>query len=204
MAGASGPITVSTKQRRIATLAREAKDMAFTSLSLGIDIEWMKEAYRRTRKNGAAGIDGQTAEAYATRLEENLRSLLDRAKSGDRYRAPPVKRAHIPKGEGSETRPIGIPTFEDKVLQRAVVMALEPVYEQDFLQCSYGFRPGRGAHQALADFRKQMMDMRGGWVVEVDIRKFFDTLDHSHIQTLLRRRIRDGVLCRLKIGRAHV
>ena len=113
MAGASGPTTVSTKQRRIATLAREAKDMAFTSLSLGIDIEWMKEAYRRTRKNGAAGIDGQTAEAYAVHLEENLRSLLDRAKSGDRYRAPPVKRAHIPKGDGSETRPIGIPTFEE-------------------------------------------------------------------------------------------
>ena len=93
-------------------------------------------------------MDGQTAEDYAADLEGNLRSLLDRAKSGT-YRAPPVRRVHIPKGIGSETRPIGIPTFEDKVLQRAVAMVLEAVYEQDFLDCSYGFRPGRSAHQAL-------------------------------------------------------
>ena len=93
-------------------------------------------------------MDGQTAEDYAENLEGNLQSLLDRAKSGT-YQAPPVRRVHIPKGTASETRPIGIPTFEDKVLQRAVVMVLEPIYEQDFLDCSYGFRPGRSAHQAL-------------------------------------------------------
>jgi group II intron reverse transcriptase/maturase len=165
-------------------------------LSHHIDIAWLKEAFRRTRKDGAAGVDGQTAAEYAAQLEGNLRSLLDRAKSGT-YRAPPVRRAHIPKGSGPETRPIGIPTFEDKVLQRAVVMALEPVYEQDFLECSYGFRPGRGQHDALRDLWEQAMAMGGGWVIEVDIRKFFDTLDGRHLQDIVRQRVRDGVLLRL-------
>ena len=122
--------------------------------------------------------------------------LLDRAKSGT-YRAPPVRRAHIPKGTGTETRPIGIPTFEDKVLQRAVVMVLEPIYEQDFLDCSYGFRPGRSAHQALEALWQQTMAMGGGWMVEVDIRKFFDTLEQAHLREFLQRRVRDGVLLRL-------
>ena len=101
------------------------------------------------------------------------------------------------QGTGDETRPIGIPTFEDKILQRAVVMVLEAVYEQDFLDCSYGFRPGRSAHQALATLWQRTMKTGGGWMVEVDIRKFFDTLDHAHLRELLRRRVRDGVLLRL-------
>jgi retron-type reverse transcriptase len=121
------------------------------------------------------------AEGYAENLLDNLLSLLDRAKSGA-YRAPPVRRVHIPKGTGPETRPIGIPTFEDKVLQRAVVMVLEPLHEQDFYDCSYGFRPGRSAHQALETSWRQLMAMGGGWVVEVDIRKFFDTLDHARLR----------------------
>jgi RNA-directed DNA polymerase len=170
--------------------------MAITTLSHHIDIDWMREAYRRTRKDGATGVDGQTADGYASDLEGNLRSLLDRAKSGA-YRAPPVRRVHIPKGDGSQTRPIGIPTFEDKILQRAVAMALEAVYEQDFLDCSYGFRPGRSAHDALETLRNELMEMKGGCVVEVDIRKFFDTVDHSHLQEILRQRVRDGVLLRL-------
>jgi retron-type reverse transcriptase len=93
-----------------------------------MDIGWMREAFRRTRKDGAKGIDGQSGADYAKELEGNLRSLLDRAKCGDTYKAPPVRRVHIPKGDGS-TRPLGIPTFEDKVLQRAVVMLLEPLYD---------------------------------------------------------------------------
>jgi group II intron reverse transcriptase/maturase len=189
--------SVSTKRQRIAQLAKQAPDMAFTSLSHHIDIEWLQEAYRRTRKDGALGVDGQSAEQYAERLEENLQALLDRVKAGT-YRAPPVRRAHIPKGgKGSETRPIGIPTFEDKVLQRAVVMLLECVYEQDFLDCSYGFRPGRSAHGALDAFWKQAMAMGGGWVIEVDIQKYFDALKHCHLREMLRQRVRDGVLVRL-------
>jgi group II intron reverse transcriptase/maturase len=188
---------VSTKRERIAELAKQSPRMAFTSLAYLMDIEWLHEAYRRTRKDGAVGVDGVTAEEYEQDLEGNLQSLLDRAKSGA-YRAPPVRRVHIPKGGSStETRPLGIPTLEDKVLQRAVVMLLTPIYEQDFLDCSYGFRPRRSAHQALESFRNQLMDHGGGWVLEVDIQKFFDNLDHGHLRTFLRLRVRDGVLLRL-------
>ncbi len=170
--------------------------MAFTSLAHLIDLDWLHEAYRLTRKDGAVGVDGQSADEYAVNLESNLRSLLERAKSGT-YQAPPVRRVHIPKGSGHETRPIGIPTFEDKVLQRAVLMVLEPIYEQDFLDCSYGFRPGRSAHDALDSLRKQAIANRGGWILEVDIRKCFDTLDHGRLREFLQHRVRDGVLLRL-------
>jgi RNA-directed DNA polymerase len=196
MASASELDHVSTKQQQIAELAKQCPQMGFTSLAHHIDAHWMLEAYHRTRKDGAAGVDGQTVEDFRKDLAGNLHSLRERAKSGA-YRAPPVRRVHIPKGASGETRPIGIPTFEDKVLQRAVVMVLEAVYEQDFLDCSYGFRPGRSAHQALESLWRQTMSTRGGWIVEVDIRKFFDTLDHAHLRELLRRRIRDGVLLRL-------
>ncbi len=155
MAGASEPDPVSTKQQRIAELAKQSPQMGFTSLNHHLDLIWLVEAYNRTRKDGAPGVDGQTAEDYGRCLSDNLESLLDRAKSGT-YRAPPVRRVRIPKGTGTETRPLGIPTLEDKVLQRAVVMALEPIYEQDFLHCSYGFRPGRSAHQALQALWQQV------------------------------------------------
>lgn len=191
------PDNVSTKSQRIAELARQSPQIGFTSLAHLMDIEWLHEAWRRTRKDGAAGVDGQTAADYQRELEGNLRSLLERVKSGT-YRAPPVRRVHIPKGGSlTETRPIGIPSLEDKVLQRAVVMLLEPIYEQDFHDCSHGFRPGRGAHQALEALWKRTMVNRGGWIVEVDIRKFFDTLDHRHLRELVGRRVRDGVLLRL-------
>lgn len=190
-----GFTTISPKVQQVAKAAKEAPEMAFTTLSHHIDLDWLKEAYRRTRKDGAMGVDGQSAAQYTANLEDNLRSLLERAKSGT-YQAPPVRRVHIPKS-GGQTRPIGIPTFEDKVLQRAVAMVLEPIYEQDFLDCSYGFRPGRSAHDALRDLWEQMMEMHGGWVLEIDIRKFFDTLDHAHLREILRRRVRDGVLLRL-------
>lgn len=195
MEGTSSPITVSTKQQRIAELAKQMPDKVLTSLSQHIDVEWMKEAVRRTRKDGASGVDGRTADEYAQNLESNLRRLIDQAKGGQ-YRAPPVRRVHIPKGNG-DTRPIGIPTYEDKVLQRAVAMLLEPLYEQDFHDCSYGFRPRRSAHQALDALFRQSMEMRGGWVLEVDIRKFFDTLEHTHLQAMLRQRVNDGVVLRL-------
>ena len=188
--------TVSTKRQRIAELAKQNPTMAFTSLNHYLDVAWLREAYQRTRKDGAPGVDGQTWAEYGENLEANLRSLLDRAKSGT-YRAPPVRRVHIPKGTGSETRPIGIPTLEDKVLQRAVAMILETIYEQDFYEGSYGFRPGRSAHQALESLWQQTMSSRGGWILDMDIRKFFDTLDHGHLRAFLQHRVRDGVLSRL-------
>lgn len=195
MGETSSSQTVSTKLERIAKLAKAAPTMVLNTLSHHIDMEWLREAFARTRKDGAAGVDGQTAAEYARNLEENLRSLLDRAKTGT-YRAPPVRRVHIPKGDG-RTRPLGIPTFEDKVLQRAVAMVLEAIYEQEFLDCSHGFRPGRSAHSALTALRDATMEMGGGWVLEVDIEKFFDTIDHEHLRGVLGRRVGDGVILRL-------
>lgn len=196
MDGTPRPTDVSTKLQRIAKLAREDPERALTTLSHYIDAEFLLEAYHRTRKDGAPGVDGRSAEEYAKNLEDNLHGLLDRAKSGT-YRAPPVRRVHIPKGDGKKTRPIGIPTFEDKVLQRAVSMVLEAIYEEDFYHFSFGFRPRLCAHYALAYLRNELMSMHGGWVLEVDIKSFFDTLDHGHLRAFLNQRVRDGVLRRL-------
>jgi group II intron reverse transcriptase/maturase len=196
MAGASNLSTVSTRQQRIAELAKQSPQMSFTSLNHHLDLVWLYEAFLRTRRDGAPGVDGQTATDYEANLQANLQALRDRAKSGS-YRAPPVRRVHIPKGTGTDTRPIGIPTFEDKVLQRSVVMVLEAIYEQDFLDCSYGFRPGRSAHQALESLWQNLMQIGGGWILDVDIRKFFDTLDHAQLRSLLAQRVQDGVLLRL-------
>lgn len=187
---------VSTVRQRIAELARTKPELAFTSLAHHMTLDWLYEAYRRTRKDGAAGVDAVTGKEYGESLHENLQTLLDRLKSG-RYRAPAVRRKDIPKGTGGETRPIGIPTFEDKIVQRAVVMLLEPIYEQDFYNGSYGFRPKRSAHDALQDIWDTTMRVGGGWVLEVDIRKFFDTLDHKQLQEFVSVRVRDGVLRRL-------
>lgn len=196
MPGSSSPDSISTRLQRVAELARKNPEMVMTTLAHHIDADFLREAYKRTRKDGAVGVDGQTAEEYETNLEGNLASLLTRVKTGS-YRAPPVRRVHIPKGDGSKTRPIGIPTFEDKILQRAVVMMLDAVYEQDFLDCSYGFRPGRSAHQALECLWKGLMMMGGGWVLEVDIQSYFDTVDHAHLRGFLDQRVRDGVLRRV-------
>lgn len=140
-------------------------------------------------------MDGQTVAGYGENLSRNLRDLLARAKSGS-YQAPPVKRAYVPKNE-KEDRPIGLPTVEDKILQRAVAMILEPIYEQEFLPFSFGFRPGRSPHQALECLRTQCFEQKVQWVLEVDLRKFFDTVDHHHMQELLGRRVQDGVITRL-------
>jgi len=186
---------LSTKRQRIAALARAKRGVALSTLHHVIDLEWMKEAWRLTRKDGAPGIDGMTAVDYAKNLEANLLDLLDRIKSG-RYQAPPVRRAYIPKADGSP-RPLGLPTLEDKVAQRAIVMVLEAVYEQDFLACSYGFRPGRSAHQALQDLRKGFMSHGLRWVLDIDIVKYFDSIPHSHLRAFLDRRVTDGVIRRM-------
>ena len=165
-------------------------------LSHHMDIEWFKEAFRRTRKDGAVGVDGVTGGAYSEGFESKLQALMDAAKSGT-YRAPAVKRIFIPKQDGKTTRPLGIPTFEDKVLQRAVEMALSPVYEQDFLPCSYGFRPALSAHQALQSLRNGLMSMGGAYIIDLDIKDYFTTIDHALIRGMTRKRVRDGVVRRL-------
>ena len=184
----------STQRQWIAEQARKHPERVFTTLHRFIDLEWMQEAYRLTRKDGAAGIDGVTAADYEQDLEGNLLDLLGRIKSG-RYIAPPVRRHYIPKADGT-ARPLGIPTFEDKVAQRAIVMLLEPVYEADFLPSSHGFRPGRSAHDALHAVREGVMEGKR-WVIDADISKYFDTISHQHLREFLDLRIKDGVVRRM-------
>lgn len=187
---------VSTKQARIAELARTLPGRQLVSLNHYLDLDWMQEACRRTRKDGAPGVDGMVWEEYSRQLPERLNDLLNRAKAGDPYRAPPVRRVYIPKGK-HEQRPLGIPTLEDKILQRSVVMVMEPIYEQEFLDCSYGFRPGRSPHQALQALWGQIMATNGCWLIDADISKFFDTLDKTVLREFVGQRIGDGVVRRL-------
>lgn len=187
--------SVSYRKRRILKAAQKHRQEPLTALNHHLDLVWMHEAYRRVRKKAAPGVDGQTVAEYGENLTENLKGLLERAKSGS-YQAPPVKRAYVPKNE-KEDRPIGLPTVEDKILQRAVAMLLEPIYEQEFLPFSFGFRPGRSPHQALEYLRTQCFEQKVQWVLEVDLRKFFDTVDHRQMRELLSRRVQDGVIDRL-------
>ncbi len=188
--------SISTRLAKIAELARKHQTTAMYSLSHHLDAELLLEAYRKTRKDGAVGVDGRTMSDYAEHLEDNLEALLGRAKSGN-YRAPAVRRVHIPKGDGRRTRPIGIPTVEDKILQRAVSMLLTPIYEEEFISDSYGFRPKRSAHDALHALREGLSRMGGGWVLEGDIEGFFDAVDHTQLREMFRQRVSDGVLGRL-------
>lgn len=190
-----GPESVSTKRARIAENAREHPERVFTTLNHNLDIDWLEAAYRQTRKDGAPGADGITAKQYERNLRTNLENLLERLKSGT-YRAPAVRRVYIPKDDGT-SRPLGIPTFEDKVAQRAVVMLLEPLYEQDFHDCSFGFRVGRSAHQALEQLRNELMSGREKWILDIDISNYFGTIDHGRLRTVLDKRVKDGVIRRL-------
>mgnify|MGYP006292757263 CR=1 FL=1 len=188
---------VSTKMEQIALNAKRLPDVSFTSLSYHIDLRWLYEASKAIKRDVAAGVDNVTAEEYEENLKQNLKLLLERFKSG-RYKAPPVKRVYIPKdAKGKELRPLGIPTYEDKVLQKAVAWTLEPIYEQDFYDCSYGFRPNRSCHDALKVIWNGLMKMGGGWIIDLDIRKFFDTIQWKQLQEVLKLRVRDGVLIRL-------
>jgi group II intron reverse transcriptase/maturase len=154
-------------------------------------------AYEWTRKDGAAGIDEVTATEYAVGLWGRLENLVELLKSGN-YRAPPVKRVYIPKaGNSNEKRPIGIPASEDKVRQRAIVMVLEPILEREFYNFSYGFRPDKSAHQALSRLWKESMNMNGGYIIDMDISKYFDTIDHDLLREMLSRRVSDGVITRV-------
>jgi group II intron reverse transcriptase/maturase len=187
--------TVTTKLQRLAEQAKRDPKRVFTNLAHLIDEDFLREAYRRTRKSSAAGIDGVTAKLYAEHLDENLHDLHDRLRRG-RYQAAPVVRVWIEKEDGGR-RPIGKPAFEDKIVQRAVAMLLEAIYEQDFSNRSYGFRPGRSPHDALRDLRAQCMGEGIGWIVDADVSGYFDSIDRTHLREVLRRRVNDGSIMRL-------
>jgi len=191
---------VSTKMEQIALNAKRLPDVSFTSLSYHIDLVWLFEASKAIKKYVATGVDNITAAEYEENLKENLKVLLEQFKTG-RYKAPPVRRVYIPKdAKGKELRPLGIPTYEDKVLQKAVAWILESIYEQDFYDCSYGFRPGRSCHDALKSIWSGLMKMGGGWIIDLDIRKFFDTIQWRQLQEVIKLRVRDGVIIR-QIGK---
>ena len=185
---------VSTKLQQIAMQAVEYPEMVFTTLIHHIDVKFLKEAYRFTSKTAAPGLDGITAKEYAANLDENLRALHERMRSGQ-YKAPPVKRVWLDKEDGKK-RPIGISEYEDKIVQRAVAMILGAVYEQDFYDFSYGFRPGRSAHEALHELREQSMNKNIGWIIDADISGFFDNLGHSEMIDIIKLRVNDGGIIR--------
>ena len=186
---------ISTKLRLIAEQAAHYPGRVFTSLAHLIDSELLREAYRLTRKDGASGVDGVTAVEYAERLEENLADLYERLRT-NRYKAPPVERAWIDKEDGSK-RPLGIPCFEDKIVQRAVNMILSVIYEQDFHDCSYGFRSGRSPHQAIKELREMCFKTKTSWIVDADVSGFFDNLDHGLLREIIQQRVNDGGILRL-------
>lgn len=195
MTGPQTPDSISSKLQRIATVARTHPGVPLRALAHHIDRPWLAAAFASLRTTAAAGIDGVSTAQYAQNLEDNLQSLLDRAKSGT-YQAPPVRRVQIPKGDG-RLRPLGIPTVEDKLLQQAVKMLLEPVYEQEFYSFSYGFRPGRSAHDAIDHLDQVLHRMGGGWVLDADIASFFEELDHAKLREILAQRVCDGTIVRL-------
>lgn len=186
---------VSTRSQRIATLARQHRDKGLLSLNHYIDHDWLEEAYRQTRKDGAVGVDGKTAMDFAAQMPAILTDLESRMKNGS-YFAPPGRRTYIPKGDGKE-RPISIATFEDKVVQRAVTMVLEPIYEQEFLDFSYGFRPERSAHDAVQRLFNEVMSMGGCWLIDADVKSYFDTVNKAHLRSFVESRVRDKVIQRL-------
>ena len=187
--------TISTKLHQIAEQAKEHPNRVFISLAHQMDVDFLREAFRRTRKDGATGADGVTAEDYSQELEFNLTDLHSRMRK-QRYKAQPVKRGWIVKEDGSQ-RPLGLPVFEDKIAQRAVSMLMSAVYEQDFYDFSYGFREGRSAHQAIRELREQCYRANAHWIIDADVTKFFDNLDHGILRELIRKRINDGGVLRL-------
>ena len=186
---------VSTRLQRIAEQARTRPAMVFTTLAHLMDEELLRVAYERTRKDSSPGVDGITAEEYAVNLAANLRSLHQRLRDMTYY-APPVKRVYLEKEDGSR-RPIGMPVFESKVAERAVVMLLEAIYEQDFADCSYGFRRGRRPHQALSKVRDECVLRNINWIVDADVSGCFDNIPKGQLLAVIKQRVNDGAILRL-------
>ena len=174
--------------RRVSERARAHKEEQFNNLFSHLKVPLLREAYQRLRRGASAGVDGTTWEEYGEDLEKRLAALQDHLHSGH-YEPQPVRRVFIPKGDG-KMRPLGIPSLEDKIVQQAVRMLMEPIYEADFLGFSYGFRPGRSQHDAL-DSLAVAIEQGTNWVLDADIRAFFDTIDHAWMLRFLGRRMTD-------------
>jgi len=187
---------------KVAERARRDPDARFNSLAHLVDEAALGRAFTRIRKDAAVGVDDITKEQYGQHLEQNLRGLHERLKSM-RYRHQPIRRVHIPKANG-KTRPIGISSLEDKIVQGALREVLEAIYEQDFLECSYGFRPNRGAHDALRTVNQMVSRERIAVVLEADIQAFFDSIDRRKLLELLQIRVADTPLLRLLGKCLHV
>lgn len=193
--GIAEPHDLPSALDRVRQAARRDKGLKFTSLWHHVyDVERLREAYLALKRDAAAGVDGQTWQAYGLELESNLQDLSDRLARGA-YRARPVKRGYIPKADGTQ-RPIGIPVLEDKIVQRAAVTVLNAVYETDFLGFSYGFRPGRSAHMALDALAVGIQTKKVNWLLDADIRGFFDTLNHEWLVKFVEHRIADDRVVR--------
>lgn len=195
MGDTPGSQTISTQLQGIAEQAARYPDMVFNNLYHRVNVNLLREAYRQTRKDVAPGIDKVTAQEYVENLEENLSDLRERLRWG-RYVAPPVERVWIDK-EGGKKRPIGKPTFEDKIVQRAVSMVLQVIYDVDFYDFSYAFRKGRSPHHAVHELREQCMRLNIGWIVSADVTGLFDNIDHGYLREFVQRRVNDGGILRL-------
>jgi group II intron reverse transcriptase/maturase len=170
--------------------------MRFTALLHHVyNLNTLRQAYFALRRDAAPGVDGQTWQAYGEALEENLNDLSARLKRGA-YRAKPVRRVYIPKADGRQ-RPLGVPVLEDKIVQRATVTVLNAIYETDFLGFSYGFRPGRSQHNALDALYTGLLTRKVNWVLDADIRGFFDAIDHGWLVKFIEHRIADRRVVRL-------
>jgi len=187
---------LSSVLERIRQAVRRDGKMRFTALLHHIyNLDTLREAYFRLKREAAPGVDGQTWRAYGEALEENLRDLSARLKRGA-YRAKPVRRVYIPKADGRQ-RPLGVPVLEDKLVQRATVEVLNTIYETDFLDFSYGFRPGRSQHNALDALYTGLLTRKVNWVLDADIRGFFDAIDHGWLVKFVEHRIADRRVVRL-------
>jgi group II intron reverse transcriptase/maturase len=189
-----------TDLERVGQRAKQRTGERFENLLSHIKMPLLKEAYNRLKKDAAPGVDGVTWRKYGESLDARLRDLQDRVQRGS-YHPQPVRRVHIPKGDGS-TRPLGITALEDKVVQQAARMLLEPIYEQEFLGFSYGFRPGRSQHKALDALAVAIM-RTVSWVLDADIRSFYDTIDHGWMQKFVEHKIADRRMVRLLMKWLH-
>ena len=202
MAEASISQSMSTELRKVAERAQKEPEARFHALAQLIDVPALERAYRQLRKDAAVGLDGVTHEQYGQGLAVKLQDLHERMKSM-RYRHQPIRRVNVPKDNG-KLRPIGVAALEDKVVQTAIREVLEAVYEPVFLPNSYGFRPGRSAHDAVLAFKKAADEGNVNWVLEIDIESFFDSVDRNALMEMLRERVADGSMLRLVGKCLHV